>query len=770
MTVFTFPIRRGVPIKQPIERGARRIEAGGRRLSLGLRAFRTGLLSLLLIGWSVAVGWGQSQRPGMGAIPYQGGVTFRVWAPNASSVSVRGDFNSWGQTTLLSEGNGNWSMDLPQAQVGHQFKYFLNGNLWKRDPRARSLVNSAGNSIVYDPNAFDWGESSFVTPWRNDLVIYQMHVGTFSGGRLPGTFDRAIQRLDHLKDMGVNAIKLMPINEFAGAFSWGYNPSDLFAIESSYGGADGFKRFVKACHQRGIAVLVDVVHNHYGPSDLDMWRFDGWSQNGFGGIYFYNDNRAITPWGDTRPDFGRSQVRDFIRDQIFMWLEEYRVDGFRWDSIYNMRYVNGVTNSDGTSLIAAINWEMQQKYPEKIRIAEDHAFDTNVNFHSQWDVAGRWTLHGQVVAASDAGRNMSLARDFIYGQGWERVVFSEAHDYIAAAAGRSRIPTEIDPSNPESLWARKRALLATGLVMTSRGIPMIHQGQEMHETEAFADATGLRWERAESFSGIVRAYKDLIHLRRNLRGVTQGLKGNGTNVHHLDNTNKVIGFIRWDAGGQSDDVVVVANFSNTVWNSNTYQVNFPSAGTWYSHFNSDAQIYQDDFGNIGAVEVTAVGSPPRAAVNMGRYSLQIFSKTPPPIDDPWQKDSNSDGIPDGWYLQYGFNPLEPSVGEVDSDGDGFTNRQEYLLGTDPTNPASRFRIVRFDFDAAMSPRLEWSSVGGRTYVVERSDNLKEGYSPLAEALEDAVDAGVETSRVFIDSASASGGSGFRSYRVRLKTE
>ncbi|MCK7493864.1 MAG: alpha-amylase family glycosyl hydrolase [Comamonadaceae bacterium] len=109
--------------------------------------------------------------------------------------------------------------------------------------------------------------------------------------------------------LGVNVVQVMPVAEFAGDYSWGYNPAHVFAVESAYGGPDAFKTFVKACHQRGLAVVLDVVYNHFGPSDLDLWRFDGWSENDKGGIYFYNDDRSSTPWGDTRPDYGREAVR-----------------------------------------------------------------------------------------------------------------------------------------------------------------------------------------------------------------------------------------------------------------------------------------------------------------------------------------------------------------------------------------------------------------------------------------------------------------------------
>ncbi len=580
---------------------------------------------------------GPSARPGMGSTPYAGlggtGVTFRVWAPNASSVGVKGQFNGWATTSLTKEGaSGLWSGDIAGASAGQQYKYVINGNSDKRDPRARRVTNSAGNSVVQDPN-FEWAGDTPIPPWKNDLVIYEMHAGTFNAeSYVPNTFDQAITKLDYLKNLGVSAIELMPINEFAGDKSWGYNPADLFAIESALGGPDAFKRFVKACHQRGIAVLVDVVHNHYGPSDLALWQFDGWSQNGKGGIYFYNDARSSTMWGETRPDYGRSEVRDFIKDQIRMYLNEYHVDGFRWDSVFNIIYYNNGGNAlpDGVSLLREINEEIDATHPGTIRIAEDHGFDSNMSFDAIWEVSFHDHLKWQVTQSNDGDRNMYWLADKITA--WpslQRVLFSESHDMVGDLNGKYRLPRDIDPSNPTSIWARKRQLLAASMVMTAPGTPMIFQGQEMNEDWTFSSSTSLRWGLTNTWKGIVSAYGDLIHLRRNLRGGTQGLKGTGINAHHIDNQNKVLAFVRWDAGNGADDVVVVANFAVTTWSNNNYQVQFPSTGKWYTCFNGDSKNYGSDFGGIGSSFVIATGSPARAAVNMGAYSAYIFSKTPP---------------------------------------------------------------------------------------------------------------------------------------------
>ena len=127
------------------------------------------------------------------------------------------------------------------------------------------------------------------------------------------------------------------------AVNWGsalfFNPTDIFAVESTYGRPEDLKAFVKEAHRLGLAVIIDVVYNHLGPGDLDLWQFDGWKKNGKGGIYFYNDWRAPTPWGETRPDYGRGEVRQFLRDNALYWLDEFRADGLRWDMTLFIRTI-----------------------------------------------------------------------------------------------------------------------------------------------------------------------------------------------------------------------------------------------------------------------------------------------------------------------------------------------------------------------------------------------------------------------------------------------
>ncbi len=190
-------------------------------------------------------------------------------------------------------------------------------------------------------------------------------------------FEQIIGRLPYLKNLGVNALEIMPPMAFPGERSWGYSLTNPFAVESSYGGPDGFKGLVDAAHAQGIAIILDVVYNHFGPDNLDLWQYDGWSENNKGGIYFYNDQRAWTPWGENRPDYGRGEVRQYIRDNALFWLEEFRVDGLRFDAtlfIRNRRGENNCPEADipeGWTLLQWINDEVQHHFPGHITIAED---------------------------------------------------------------------------------------------------------------------------------------------------------------------------------------------------------------------------------------------------------------------------------------------------------------------------------------------------------------------------------------------------------------
>lgn len=586
-----------------------------------------------------------SERGGMGAIVFNGGTTFRVWAPNAERVFVAGDFNGWSDSAneLASECNGNWSADVPNAKPGESYKFVIKRGqetLWRADPRALDVTNSVGESVIYDQDSYSWRNNAFSTPPFNEQVIYEMHVGTFndSPGSTPGSLSSAIDKLDYLRDLGVNMIELMPITEYAGDYSWGYNPAFLFAPEGAYGSPDDLKRFIDEAHGRGIGVLIDVVHNHWGSQDLATWCFDG-ECYGAGGIYFYTDWRQQTDWGP-RPDYGRYEVREFIRDNVRLWLEYYHADGLRWDSVSTMRLANGNDLPDAWSLLQDINNMVDGTQPWKIQIAEDlrdNSAITNstasgsAGFDSQWDASFYHRVAGTVLAQNDQDRSMNSVKEAIQhnynGQATQRIIYTESHDEVAN--GKSRIPEMIWPGNAGSYFSKKRSTLAAAVMLTSPGVPMIFQGQEFLEDGYFSDGDPLDWAKAGSFSGIHDMYRDLIRLRRNWNNNTRGLQGNSVNVHHVNDSSKVVGYHRWNHGGPGDDVVVVANFSDQSFSS--YNLGFPSCGMWHVRFNSDWNGYSSDFSNTFSYDTEAVGTPRdgmgcSANVALGPYGVVVLSQ------------------------------------------------------------------------------------------------------------------------------------------------
>ena len=596
-----------------------------------------------------------STRPYMGATPYDGGVTFRVWAPFASDVQVQGDFNNWKPGThLYSEGNGYWSADQSGAAVGQQYNYLItdiaSGALLTHvDPYSRAFKTRGGPSLIA-PSDTRYTDISYATPAWNEMVVYELHVGTFAIDKgLPqrgGTFASAATKLDYLKDLGINAIEIMAAGEFETDTSWGYNPAYIYAIEEQYGGPNGFRAFVHEAHRRGIAVIIDVVYNHLGYPAGDMWQFDGWSQNGKGGIYFYNDWRSTTPWGDTRFDYGRPEVRNYILDNARRWLQQRFADGLRWDATGWIRNVRGNNNDpgndlpDGWSLMQAINAEIKQSQPWKISIAEDmqgnewRTKETGVGgagFDAQWEAQFVHSVRSVIIPADDSARNMYAVRDVIThgynGDAFERVIYTESHD--EDANGHSRVPEEIWPGNASSYFSKKRSTLGGALLFTAPGIPMIFQGQEFLENGYFSDTKALDWTKQQTFSGILKVYRDMIRLRRNWFNTTAGLKGQSLNVFHVNDAEKVIAFHRWDRGGPGDDVVVLINMANQSYAS--YSIGFPRGGLWKVRFNGDWNGYSSDFGNHLSYDTTA-SQPGRdrmpfsGNVGIGPYTAIILSQ------------------------------------------------------------------------------------------------------------------------------------------------
>jgi 1,4-alpha-glucan branching enzyme len=539
---------------------------------------------------------------------------FRVWAPFAKSVSLVGTFTPDGPIPLESEKDGYWTKTVDDIEPGQMYRYRVetpDGRiLEKNDPRARAITSSDNGFSVIADNEFDWGDTDFTLPPKNQQIIYELHVGTFNrpDPATTGTFETAIEKLDYLKELGVTTVELMPVTSMAYSNGWGYAPNYIYSVESMLGGRYGLMSFVKACHERGIGVVLDVVYNHfYGDSDL--WQFDGWSEHDRGGIYFYNDERGDTPWGG-RPDYGRPEVRQFILDNISMWLTEYRLDGLRMDSTIYMRNTTGVDNDPAHDIPDA--WYLLQDIvelahkinPHALMIAEDVAGtpyitkgrpETGCGFDAQWELGYPHAIRDALGLNSSHTQTLDGIRYELEhgynGDAFEKIIFSDSHD--TAANGSVRLSEAATPERPTSLNARQITLLADTFTLTGPGIPMLLQGAEFMQEGAFNDWQALEWQHAETHKGIVTAHQHLTSLRLNRYGNTAGLLGQSTTMIHRDDTNGVIAYHRWDKGGAGDDVIVIINFSNHHFDD--YVLHLPRTGRWTVRFNSSWRGYSADF-------------------------------------------------------------------------------------------------------------------------------------------------------------------------------
>jgi 1,4-alpha-glucan branching enzyme len=602
-----------------------------------------------------------ARLPGMGAIPDDQGATFRVWAPFAQAVYVTGNFSGfpadWTEGLVPLESDGStWSGYVAGAKPGDAYRYVIipaGGSLtavsswvWKMDPYGRDATAATGNSLIATGD-FQWPATTFQMPSWNSLVIYELHIGTFNpqAQSSGGTLEDVIDKLDYLQDLGVNAIEVMPAADFDTETSMGYNTALPFALESAYGTANALKQFIAQAHARGIAVIMDVVYNHLGPQGLDacLWRFDGWYVDGYSGIYFYADARAQTAFGE-RPDFGRAEVRQYLRDNATMWLHEYQVDGLRLDSTYNIREaIDGLGNdqgpiSEGWELLQWFANEKNAALPWKILIAEDLQNDDwltkttgagGAGNDSQWDAWFLGRITGFLSAPSDQARDLSALGEAIgksyNAQGmFQRVIYAESHDQADVA----RLPSLIDPADPTGYFARKRALLGAGVVMTAPGIPMLFMGAEFMCTTPWSDTTPLDWSLLTTYGGFHDCYRELIRYRRDWYDNSRGLSGQNINLFHSDTANQVLAYHRWDGGGAGDDVVVVVNGSNQAFPS--YRVGFPRGGTWYLRLNTDDRRWSGDFSSIG-YDTTADGEAIDGMgfagnVGLGPYAVVLYSQ------------------------------------------------------------------------------------------------------------------------------------------------
>jgi len=607
--------------------------------------------------------------------------SFRVWGPECSNIFLTGTFNNWNKTNLplaldtsFDSGYGGpyWSISLDGILTGEFYKYIIINDegtkVTRLDPWAKNVDYGKGGAEVIDLGD-DW--TPFTRPAFNKMVLYELHPGTFGDG-----FDGIVENINYLKHLGINAIQLMPSSEFGGDLSWGYNPEGFYAPESSYGGFHAWKKMVNALHSNGIAVLNDVVYNHTGGGDF-IYQWNG-KYNEYppgylcgkcnqyikedGGMFYYSQapegsgeeaapwNPWHTYWGHSRPNFSKTEVRYFIRNNILYWLNELHADGLRADSTITIRHLHW----DKLEYIPAGNsllrWANADRPADALMLAEDTQDDEYITrrpqkgegdgcgFDSQWDNPFVHWCRWLSKTPSDADRDMYGVRDHVTEVNNNRdtalIKYVSCHD--ENANGKFRLNVEIDYPDGNSYWAKKRVTMAAGIVMSSVGIPMMFQGDEILMDKWFSDEIPLDWSLLNTYGGINECYRGLIHCRRNLYGNTKGLTGSGCHFFHVNNTDKVVAFTRYYNGGGADDVLVIINCSNDTWTDYDLHAETHSFlnWDWYLQYTSNRKCYDDSFGGSG------VGDEAKTHVSnghfyIGPYSVNIYGldKLPAPAAD-----------------------------------------------------------------------------------------------------------------------------------------
>jgi maltooligosyltrehalose trehalohydrolase len=416
---------------------------------------------------------------------------FRVWAPAAGQVEVQA-LGDWHPMSPAAPA-GWWEADVGHAPGGTEYAFRLDGGPPLPDPRSpRQPSGPQGASRSYDHSAFRWGDRGWRGTPLHGSVIYELHLGTFTP---EGTFDAAIERLDHLRDLGVTMVELMPVAAFPGRHGWGYDGTNLWAVHEPYGGPDGLKRFVDACHARRLAVLLDVVYNHVGIGN-HLAEF---------GPYFTDAH--VTPWGPAvnldQP--GSDEVRDFLIGNARMWLRDYHIDGLRLDAVHALE------DHRALHFLEQLADEMQalaaQLDRELVLIAESDGNDPRLVTSREaggYGLAGQWSddFHHTVHAAltgerqgyyGDFGSLAALAKTltkvFFHDGSWSSfrgrshgrpvdVLRTPAHRFLGYLQDHDQIGNRATGDRISAHLPAGLLKVGAGLILTAPFTPMLFMGEE----------------------------------------------------------------------------------------------------------------------------------------------------------------------------------------------------------------------------------------------------------------------------------------------------
>lgn len=424
---------------------------------------------------------------------------FEVWAPFAKRMTVQA-----GGARVAMEGpdeQGCWHADVSAASAGTDYGFLIDDDpTVYPDPRSLDQPDGVhGLSRLYAQNAFRWNDAGFQAVPLESAIVYELHVGTFTP---QGTLDSAIARLDHLKEIGITHVELMPVASFAGNFGWGYDGVALFAVHQPYGGPDALKRFVDAAHSRGLAVLLDVVYNHFGPVGNYTGKF---------GPYVTENHH--TPWGGAvnLEDAGSHQVRRFFCDNALMWMRDFHIDGLRLDAVHAFvdrsaipfleqlaTETRALEAALGRSLVLIAESDLNDPRVVTAREAGGYGLD------AQWSDDFHHALFTILIGESQGGYyadfgkfddlKKALEETFVYDgiySGYRKRVHGRTsrhlsqHRFLGYIQNHDQIGNRAVGDRLHACVGFERAMIGAALVMTAPFVPMIFQGEEWAASAPF---------------------------------------------------------------------------------------------------------------------------------------------------------------------------------------------------------------------------------------------------------------------------------------------
>jgi 1,4-alpha-glucan branching enzyme len=602
-----------------------------------------------------------ARNDGMGALLYENGTCrFRVWAPFARRVRVEGEFTNWqtGAIDLASEGNGNWSADVPDVKPLQLYKYLIDnaggpGNddsqTWERaDARALQVESSDVGAASYVVPPFDQSSRpAFSTPAFENFILYQLHVGSFAGLNdlqarpilnRTATFLDIIDKLDYIRRLGFNGIALLPIGDVHDDLSGvgaGYGTCDMFAPEDWYATSKEkavaeLLQLVDAAHSKGLAIIFDVVYNHAAITDNRYWRYDGNCYgSSTGGEYFENghDTRFGNGFG-----FWQQEVKDFFLDNARMFLGDYRADGLRFDAVQFIQ----------PDAIEYIIGTLRHEFPDKYLIAEYNPGDPQsaagpldpfgaLGFDATWDLASPGQAYNALSGSAPVDNLLTLIGDFQNPNPWRSVRYlSGSHDQIYDMEG-----THLDLrylverfGGRGNGWALAKARLAYALNVALPGTPMLFMGSDGH-LDGYWDPDNDHGEHrvdwAKMGDPIGQPMQRLVSDVNNLRWRHPALRAPAGNVTHVDRSGQVVAFKRYTFDG--DLILVVVNASDSQWSQGGYGVNMGGeTGVWQEAFNSQAPLY-GGIGTVGNFGASLPVSNGYLHINLPSWSVLMFTKS-----------------------------------------------------------------------------------------------------------------------------------------------